>query len=90
MKTDRKSWKVKVYYRVFHPSEPPGASTPLGTASGIFTDEPTAGRYVTDRHSRYAVLELPERSDAELLARLERKHPAYVVAVDQVEWLPRH
>lgn len=81
------SHQVKVYYRVMERNEAPGSSTPLQLASEGFTDEPTAGRYLQDRHTRYAVLHLTEASDAAVIRSLEKKHPWHVVAIDQVEWL---
>lgn len=81
------SHQVKVYYRVMERSEAPGSSTPLQLASEMFTDEPTAGRYLQDRHTRYAVLHLSEATDAAVIRSLEKKHPWHIVAIDQVEWV---
>lgn len=82
-----KTHQVKVYYRVHERGEALGASTPLELASERFTDEPTAGRYLQDRHTRYTVLQVPERSDLAVICSLEKKHPWYQVAIDQVEWM---
>ena len=81
------SHQVKVYYRVMERSEAPGCSTPLQLASERFTDEPTAGRYLQDRHTRYAVLHLREATDAAVIRSLEKKHPWHLVSIDQVEWV---
>lgn len=67
--------------------EAPGSSTPLQLASERFTDEPTAGRYLQDRHTRYAVLHLSEDSDDAVIRSLEKKHPWHIVSIDQVEWV---
>lgn len=78
---------VKVYYRVHERDEAAGTSTPLALASERFTDEPTAGRYLQDRHTRYTVLEIQERTDVAVINSLEKKHPWHSVAIDQVEWV---
>ncbi len=82
-----KRHQVKVYYRVHDRDEFLGSSTPLELASERFTDEPTAGRYLQDRHTRYTVLQLEERSDVAIIISLEKKHPLRSVAIDQVEWV---
>ena len=82
-----KSHRVKVYYRVHERGESAGVSTPLSLATERFTDEPTAGRYLQDRHTRYTVLEMTERSDHAVIDSLEKKHPWHSVAIDQVEWV---
>lgn len=82
-----KTHQVKVYYRVHRRDEAPGTSTPLQMATEVFTDEPTAGRYLQDRHTRYTVLQLPERSDVAVIHSLEKKHPWSSVAIDQMEWV---
>lgn len=82
-----KTHQVKVYYRVHDRSESPESSTRLETASELFTDEPTAGRYIQDRHTRFTVLQLQERSDLAVIISLEKKHPWHSVAIDQVEWV---
>lgn len=79
--------QVKVYYRVHERGEAAGSSTPLQLATERFTDEPTAGRYLQDRHTRYTVLQLNERTDIAVISFLEKKHPWHSVAVDQVEWV---
>ena len=82
-----KTHQVKVYYRVHERCEAEGSSTPLQLATERFTDEPTAGRYLQDRHTRYTVLQLNERTDIAVISFLEKKHPWHSVAVDQVEWV---
>lgn len=82
-----KMHEVRVYYRVHERGEAPGISTPLQTASERFTDEPTAGRYLQDRHTRYTILQVPERSDLAVLASLEKKHPRHSVSIGQLEWV---
>ena len=82
-----KTHQVKVYYRVHSRDEVPSRSTPLQLATEVFTDEPTAGRYLQDRHTRYIVLQVQERSDGAVIASLEKKHPWHRVAIDQVEWV---
>lgn len=82
-----KTHQVKVYYRVHGKNEAEGSSTPLQLATERFTDEPTAGRYLQDRHTRYIVLQVPERSDFAVLTSLEKKHPWHHVAIDQMEWI---
>ena len=82
-----KTHQVKVYYRVHERGEADGSSTPLQLATERFTDEPTAGRYLQDRHTRYTVLQLDERTDGAVISSLEKKHPWHFVAVDQVEWV---
>lgn len=82
-----KTHRVKVYYRVHERDEAAGVSTSLALASERFTDEPTAGRYLQDRHTRYTVLEIEERTDIAVIHSLEKKHPWYSVAIDQVEWV---
>ena len=42
---------------------------------------------VTDRLTRYTVLEIDERSDLAVIHSLEKKHPWHAVAIDQVEWV---
>jgi hypothetical protein len=79
--------QVKVYYRVHSRDEVQGSSTPLQLATEVFTDEPTAGRYLQDRHTRYIVLQVAERSDGAVIASLEKKHPWHCVAIDQLEWV---
>lgn len=82
-----KTHRVKVYYRVLDRDEVGGTSTRLDLASERFTDEPTAGRYLQDRHTRYTVLEIDERTDLAVIHSLEKKHPWHSVAIDQVEWV---
>ena len=82
-----KTHRVKVYYRVLDRDEAEGTSTRLELASERFTDEPTAGRYLQDRHTRYTVLEIEERTDVAVINSLEKKHPWHSVAIDQVEWV---
>ena len=82
-----KTHRVKVYYRVLDRDESAGTSTRLDLATELFTDEPTAGRYLQDRHTRYTVLEIGERSDLAVINSLEKKHPWHAVAIDQVEWV---
>jgi hypothetical protein len=85
--TTMKIHQVKVYYRVHSRDEAQGSSTPLQLATEVFTDEPTAGRYLQDRHTRYTVLQVEERSDGAVIASLEKKHPWHSVAIDQMEWV---
>ena len=82
-----KTHQVKVYYRVHERGEATGTSTRLETASELFTDEPTAGRYIQDRHTRFTVLQVQERSDMAVISSLEKKHPWHKVAIDQLEWV---
>lgn len=79
--------QVKVYYRVHERGELDGTSTPLQLASERFTDEPTAGRYLQDRHTRYTVLHVNEHTDVAVINSLEKKHPWHNVSIDQVEWV---
>jgi hypothetical protein len=82
-----KTHQAKVYYRVHERGEADSSSTPLETATQRFTDEPTAGRYLQDRHTRYTVLQVEERSDIAVITSLEQKHPWHRVCLDQVEWV---
>jgi|GEM_PF-4715942 hypothetical protein len=82
-----KTHQVKVYYRVHERGEALESSTPLELETERFTDEPTAGRYLQDRHTRYTVLQVEEQSDGAVIHCLKKKHPWHQIAVDQLEWV---